>query len=100
MWRRIGREFGRLPSAEIQLWINDALLELDTAAYGNNIVRAQVYLACHLYKQSRMAEKGKTINVLAGPDADLKTTRYGRSLIRLRSQSVDETFSLLAVATI
>ena len=100
-WRRIGAEVGRLPSAEIQRWLDDALLELDTTAYGNNITRAQVYLGCHLLKMTRMAEEGADLVFpVDDPDGDLKQTMYGRSLLRLRSQSADSAPTYLSILTI
>ena len=100
LWRRIGREFGRLTAEEIQPWLDDALLELDTTAYGNNITRAQVYLACHLLKMTRLEEKGRAALNVTDPDADLKMTRYGRQLLRIRKQTPASAPSLLGILTI
>lgn len=99
-FRRVGREFGRLDADEIQDWIDDALLELDTTAYGNNIERAKVYMACHLLKMSRLSEENVAMPSTSDPDADLKMTRYGRSLLRLRSQTPESAPELLTILTI
>ena len=100
VFRRIGAEFGRLPVGEIERWLADALLELDTTAYGDNIERAKVYMACHLLKLSRLAEKGVEIKFNGDPDADLKQTRYGLSLLRLRGQTAASTATVLTVLAI
>ena len=99
-FRRLGREFGRLDAEEIQDYLDDALLELDTTAYGNNIERAQVYMACHLLKMSRLSEENVAMPTTSDPDADLKMTRYGRSLLRLRAQAPQSAPDILTILTI
>ena len=99
-FRRVGREFGRLDADEIQDWLDDAVLELDTTAYGNNIERAKVYMACHLLKMSRLSEENVAMPSTSDPDADLKMTRYGRSLLRLRSQTPQAAPDVLGILTI
>lgn len=100
-WRRVAAEFGRLPAVEIQRWISDALLELDTTAYGNNIERAKVYMGAHLLKIARLSEEGiPLVFPVDDEDGDLKMTRYGRSLLRLRGQTPTAAPELLGILTI
>jgi len=99
-WRRIGAEFGRLPSSEINAWINEAALLLDTDAYGNNIEQAKVYLGCHLLKLTRLAEEGQAPLLGENDEADLRLTMYGRRLLALRSQSADTGATILSILTV
>ena len=100
-WRRVAAEFGRLSAVEIERWIEDALLELDATAYGNNIERAKVYMGAHLLKVTRMSEEGiAPVFPFDDEDGDLKMTRYGRSLLRLRSQTPTASPELLGILTI
>ena len=90
-----------MTAPEIQEWLDDGLLELDTEAYGNNILKAQVYMGCHLLKMTRLASENVAMPASDDPDADLKMTRYGRSLLRIRTQSSDGSAPyLLGILTI
>lgn len=100
-WRRIGGEFGRLTSAEIDAWITDAALQLDVSAYGNNIEPAKVYLGCHMLKMTRLAEEGKApLLTDSDEDAWLRLTHYGRQVIALRQQSAESGITLLSILTV
>lgn len=97
-FRRIGREFGRLDPDEIQDWLNDAALELNVSAYGDNIERAKVYMACHMLKMSRLSE-ANTIKMPTSGDRDrsLRMTHYGDSLLRLRTEAPESAPMLLSI---
>lgn len=100
-WRRVGGEFGRLSSGEINAWIADASLQLDTTAYGSNIEMARVYLGCHLLKMTRLAEEGKAPLLSdSDEDAELRLTTYGRRVIALRQQSAYAGATLLSILTV
>jgi hypothetical protein len=100
-------QFSSVPTTTINLFIEDATLEINASAWGNKTDLATIYLTCHnmamagLESGSGAGGSGGTITkkkvgdlekTFASPtsssstkgDEDLSNTPYGRAYLRLR----------------
>ena len=93
-------EHADVDDTEIEMYLGDAISDVSSPVYGNDINRAQLYYAAHLVESSPTRAGGAAVGPIKSQSvggvsltfsdaadsdsSDLNSTKYGKEFIRLR----------------